>query len=314
MRAKLWMLSGLAILLSILFLTIDSNSNWEYILPRRGKSLLAIIITGAAISYATVVFQTITNNRILTPSIIGLDSLYMLIQTFVIFTFGSMSVIVIQANINFFLTATIMVGFSFVFYQILFKSEGNQLYFLLLIGLVLGTFFSSLTTFMQVLIDPNEFQTIQSRMFASFNQVNTELLLVATVLFALLSLIGFRYMHYLDVLALGKDHAINLGVPYTKIVRRLLILVAILISLATALVGPITFLGLLVANVTYEFMKTYQHKWLLPASMLVGIIALVGGQMIVVHVFTFQTTLSVIVNFIGGIYFLYLLLGGRKSW
>jgi len=315
-RTKVILLLVASLILIALYMTIDSGGNWEYILPRRGRNLLAIVITGASISFATIVFQTITNNRILTPSIIGLDSLYMLIQTFVVFTFGSMSIAMVNANLNFLLTASGMIVFSFVFYQLLFKNEGegNNIYFLLLIGLILGTFFSSLTTFMQVLIDPNEFLSVQNRMFASFNSVNADLLVLSLILFIGISIYCFRYMKYLDVLSLGKDHAINLGVPYNKIVKRMLLIVAILISIATALVGPITFLGLLVANVTYEFLKSNIHSQIIPASILISIIALVGGQLIVERVFTFSTTLSVIVNFVGGTYFLYLLLKERKSW
>lgn len=311
-KTKLSLLILGSLVLIAIYMLVDSGGHWEYVIPRRSKNLFAIIITGAAIAFSTIVFQTITNNRILTPSIIGLDSLYMLIQTFVIFTFGSMSVVMTNPNLNFLISAGGMILFSFVFYQFLFRGEGNNIYFLLLIGLILGTFFSSLTTFMQVLIDPNEFQTIQNRMFASFNNVNSDLLVLATIIFLAVSIYCIQYLKYLDVISLGKDHAINLGVPYDKIVKRMLLVVAVLISIATALVGPITFLGLLVANVTYEFLKTYKHSRIIPASIFISIIALVGGQLIVERVFTFSTTLSVIVNFIGGIYFLYLLLRERK--
>lgn len=167
---------------------------------------------------------------------------------------------------------------------------------------------------MQVLIDPNEFQSVQNRMFASFNNVNTDLLLISVVSFIVISVYCLRFTKFLDVISLGKDHSINLGIPYNKLIKRMLFVVAILISISTALVGPITFLGLLVANVTYEFLKTYKHSQIIPASIFVSIIALVGGQLIVERVFTFETTLSVIINFIGGVYFLYLLLKERKSW
>ncbi|NJP38022.1 iron chelate uptake ABC transporter family permease subunit [Alkalicoccus luteus] len=310
---KLMLIASLVAVLSILFLMIGADGNWEYVLPRRGRMLAAFALTGAAIAYSTIVFQTITGNRILTPNIIGLDSLYLLIQTFIIFVFGSLSYIMVQGNINFLLSTAAMIGFSFLFYKLLFQGEKRQLYFLLLVGFVLGTFFSSLSTFMQVLMDPNEFQNVQNRMFASFQRVQTDLLLLTGTAFAGLAFIGWRWRDYLDVLALGKDHAVNLGVAYDRIVRRLLILVAALISIATALVGPIMFLGLLVANVTYEMMRTHEHRWLLPAGMLTGMGALILGQIVVEHVFTFSTTLSVIINFIGGVYFLWLILKERKA-
>jgi iron complex transport system permease protein len=150
-------------------------------------------------------------------------------------------------------------------------------------------------------------------MFASFNNVNTDLLVISFVLVFAIFLYFRKFAKYLDVLSLGRDEAVNLGVDYDYVVKRLLIVIAILVSIATALVGPITFLGLLVANVAYQFMSTYRHSYLIASSCLISIIALVGGLLIVERVFTFSTTLSVIVNFIGGVYFIYLLLKENKA-
>lgn len=167
---------------------------------------------------------------------------------------------------------------------------------------------------MEVLIDPNEFQIAQDIGFASFNRINTHILWVALVILLATILFSLRYWHYFDVLALGRENAINLGVDHQRIVKTLLSLVAILTSVSTALVGPLTFLGLLVMNVTFEFIGDYRHRILIPAAMLLAIITLVIGQLLVTHLFTFKTTLSIIVNFVGGVYFIYLLLRANKKW
>ncbi|ALC92148.1 iron ABC transporter permease [Bacillus sp. FJAT-18017] len=311
-KTKILLLAAFSLLAIVLFVFLDLGPNWDYALPRRLKKILAIALTGAVIAISTVIFQTITNNRILTPSIIGLDSLYMLIQTVLIFGFGSMSVMVVNKNLNFLISVGLMVIFSGILYRLLFKREGQNIYLLLLVGIIFGTFFASITTFLQVLIDPNEFQIVQDRMFASFNNVNTELLILALITVIAVMAYSVKFVKYLDVMALGKEHAINLGVDYDYIVKRLLVVIAILVSVSTALVGPITFLGLLVANVAHEFLKTFRHSVLLTGSVLISIIALAGGQLIVERVFTFSTTLSVIINFIGGVYFIYLLLRESK--
>lgn len=303
----------IALALIAVFMFIQAGGNWDYVLPRRGKKVLAMVITGGAIAFSTVVFQTITNNRILTPSIMGLDSLYMLFQTFMVYIFGSAGLTMMGKNVNFIISVGLMALFSLVFYKLLFKREGQNIYFLLLLGLIFGTLFQSLSTFMEVLIDPNEFQIVQDKMFASFNNINTELLVLSIVLMAGIAIYFTRYAKFLDVIALGKDQAVNLGVDYDKVVKRMLIVVAVLISISTALVGPITFLGLLVANVSYQFMRTYRHHFLILGSMLLSVIALVGGQLLVERVFTFSTTLSVIINLAGGVYFIYLLLKESKS-
>lgn len=313
-KRKTLILAVIALLLTLLYIFYDLSGNISYILPRRVIKVIAILLTGGAIAFATTVFMTITNNRILTPSVMGLDSLYLLTQTVIIFIFGSGTLAMMNSSINYLLSIGVMIIFSLLFYQLLFKGEGNNIYFLLLIGMILGTFFSSLTSFMQVLIDPNEFMIAQDRMFASINNVNTDLVYLSVIITIVVVLYFTRLYKYLDVLSLGKDHATNLGVPYHYVVKRLLILVAILISVATALVGPITFLGLLVVNIAYQFLKTYRHFYLILSSVFISIIALVGGQLIVERIFVFQTTLSVIINFIGGIYFIYLLLKENKSW
>jgi iron complex transport system permease protein len=314
MRNK-WKLVSLLVLALIfcgIYLFQGLNGSYDYALPRRGVKVAAMVLTGLAIAYATVVFQTITHNRILTPSIMGLDSLYLLIQTVIIFFLGSTHVLVVNRYVNFFISVGAMVVFALLLYQILFRRKGQPIYFLLLVGIIVGTFFGSVTTFLQVLIDPNEFLRIQDKMFASFNNVNGDLVWLSMVVIGIVILYGWKMMSELDVLSLGRENAINLGVPYDRLVRTILVLSAVLIAVSTALVGPITFFGLIVANLSYQFFRTYKHSILITGAVLMSIVALVGGQWVVERIFTFSTTLSVIVNFIGGIYFIYLLLKESK--
>lgn len=312
-QTKILVMAALSVLFIGLYLLYDLNGSFDYALPRRAIKVLAMLITGAAIAYATVVFQTITHNKILTPSIMGLDSLYQLLQTVLIFMLGSTHIALVNKQVNFFLSTAVMIVFALLLYQVLFKKGNQPIYFLLLVGIVIGTFFSSISTFMQVLIDPNEFLRIQDRMFASFNNVGTDLVWVALILTGILILWSARSHNYLDVVSLGRDTAVNLGVPYDKIVRKMLIVSAVLIAISTALVGPITFFGLIVANLSYQFMKSYKHNVIITSAILMSFVALIGGQFIVERVFGFSTTLSVIINFIGGIYFIYLLLKESRS-
>ncbi|MFJ7937933.1 iron chelate uptake ABC transporter family permease subunit [Peribacillus sp. NPDC096622] len=312
-KSRIIILAVVAAALTAGYIFWDLGPNWDYALPRRVIKIIAIIVVGCAIAFSTVIFQTVTNNKILTPSILGLDSMYMLIQTGVIFIFGSTHIMIMNKNLNFLITLAAMLIFASLLFKFMFKKNRN-IYFLLLIGIIFGTLFGSMSSFMQVLIDPNEFQIIQNKMFASFNNVNTDLLTLAIILMIAAMIYFMRFLKYLDVMSLGRDQAINLGVDYDFVTKRVLIVVTVLISISTALIGPITFLGLLVANVAYQFIKSYQHKHIIPGAMLISVIALVGGQFIVERIFTFSTTLSVIINFVGGVYFIYLLLKENKSW
>ncbi|MCT6925983.1 iron chelate uptake ABC transporter family permease subunit [Metasolibacillus sp.] len=312
-RTKMLVLLGLAIISVALYVFYQLNGNYHYAFPRRLVKVCAMALTGVAIAYSTVVFQTITHNRILTPSVMGLDALYMMVQTIIFFLFGSVSIFVLNAYVNFLTATAAMILFAMIFYRLLFKEGKRPIYFLLLVGMIVGTFLGSVTTFMQVLIDPNEFLNLQSKMFASFNNVNTNLVWLAGIVILLTFIYGWRHMRQLDVMSLGRDTAINLGVPYDKLVQRMLIISSILIAVSTALVGPITFFGLIVANLSYQYFKTYKHSILIVGSCLMSVVALVGGQFVVERIFSFTTTLSVIINFIGGVYFIYLLLKESRS-
>lgn len=308
-KKKIYLLAIVLMVFVILFIGIGLNSkNWEYALFRRIPKIIGIILTGSSIAFSSIVFQTITNNRILTPSVLGLDSLYIFMQTFIVFVFGSNAIFSTNPRLNFILAAGFMVLFSIILFRLLFKGENKNIFFLILFGMIIGTFFQSLSSFMQFIIDPNEFLVVQNRMFASFNNMNTSILYIALIGKLLTLIYTYRFLPNLDVLSLGRDSAINLGVDYDYVVRNMLIVVAILVSISTALVGPITFLGLLVVNIARGLIKSYKHKYLVPASMLISSITLVGGQFIAERVMNFKTPISVVINFVGGIYFIYLLL------
>ncbi|EAI1029396.1 iron chelate uptake ABC transporter family permease subunit [Campylobacter coli] len=309
MRKKILILAFLTLIMALVFVFAGLKDFDEYALKNRFLQIAAIVIVAIAIS--TVIFQTLCNNKILTPAIIGLDSLYMLLQSALVFSLGSANLSVYRNDINFLITLACMVVFSLGLYKILFSSD-KSIYLIMLLGLIFGTLFSTLSSFFEILIDPDEFMIIQGRMFASFDNVAFDVLALAYIVTLLSFIWIFRYMKFLDPLSLGKDLSINLGINYQKISKHLMIIIAILTSISTALVGPITFLGLLVVNITYELFKTAKHSILLLACILISILALLGGVFFVSRIFDYNTTISVIINFLGGIYFIYLVLKGNK--
>ncbi|HIC3450142.1 iron chelate uptake ABC transporter family permease subunit [Campylobacter coli] len=311
MRKKILILAFLTLIMALVFVFAGLKDFDEYALKNRFLQIAAIVIVAICIAISTVIFQTLCNNKILTPAIIGLDSLYMLLQSALVFSLGSANLSVYRNDINFLITLTCMVVFSLGLYKILFSSD-KSIYLIMLLGLIFGTLFSTLSSFFEILIDPDEFMIIQGRMFASFDNVAFDVLALAYIVTLLSFIWIFRYMKFLDPLSLGKDLSINLGINYQKISKHLMIIIAILTSISTALVGPITFLGLLVVNITYELFKTAKHSILLLACILISILALLGGVFFVSRIFDYNTTISVIINFLGGIYFIYLVLKGNK--
>ena len=171
-----------------------------------------------------------------------------------------------------------------------------------------GILFHSTAGLMQRLIDPNDFIVLQDRLFASFNTIETDLLGIAAVLIGGASLALWRMTATLDVLSLGRDRAISLGIAHRRAVMLVLATVAVLVSVSTALVGPVTFFGLLVASLAVSLVGARSHRLTMTAASLIAIICLVGGQTLLEHVLHFDTALGIVVEFAGGLVFLALIL------
>lgn len=310
---KLIILFVATIIIGAMYLLIGLDFEiFEYQFSSRLRKLFLMTLVGAAIATSTVIFQAITVNRLLTPSIMGLDAVYLFSKVLILFIFGTSSIFITNFYMNFTITLVVMVIFALILFEGVFKYGQFSVYFILLIGVILGTFFRSITGFLELLINPEDFLVVQSAMFANFDGSNSTLVTLSAIVLTILMLITVKMLPYLDVLLLGRAQAINLGVNYTQMTRMLLILVALMVALATALVGPITFLGLLTINLAHELIKNFEHCYILPATICISWISLFVAQWIVEHLFEATTQVSILINLIGGIYFIYLLMRRRE--
>lgn len=306
----LMVLAALALLSVVAFMTLGAKGSWSFVIPFRGKKLLGLLLVAYSIAVSTVLFQTVTNNRILTPSIMGFDSLYVLLQTAVVFFLGIGALTTISGNLSFGIQILLMLGFSGLLFKWLFVGEERSLHLLILIGIVFGTLFRSLSNFMQRMLDPNAFQVLQDSFFASFQMLDPTLLGLSYAIVGGVTLVLWRMGSCFDVLALGRAQAINLGINYNRAMITILMMVAVLVAVSTALVGPVTFFGLLVASLAHAMIGNSRHRFVLPAAVLLGVICLVGGQTVLERLFAFNTALAIIVEFLGGLVFIFLVIRG----
>lgn len=290
----------------------DNAKLFHYAMKIRTPKLIVMLIVAFAIGAASLVFQSIINNTIVTPCLLGMNSLYTLIHTAVYFVLGATSVLVNNANASFAVDLVLMGVIATVVYSYLFKKTKHNVLYVLLIGTVMTSLFSSIQTTLTRIMDPNEYETLLSTLVASFSNINTEIIVFSVILLAVVIFALRKEIRMLDVLTLGKDQATNLGVDYDKCVRRLLLGVTLFIAVATAMVGPISFIGLIIANLSRQLLKTYRHTQLILGSVLFGMLVLIGGQLVVEHVFSYTIPISVFISLGGGIYFLYLLLRNRR--
>ena len=170
------------------------------------------------------------------------------------------------------------------------------------------------STFLQVLMDPNEFDKLQSSLYPSFQKMNAQPMMigVAISLFVLLMMVFYKIRHQLDALHLGVDGAKMLGINTKRLSNVVIVIVIIMTSLSTILVGPLQFLGFMIANLTYQLTKEYKHGVLWLFSAVLGLVIVLGAQLIVERIFQLTIPISVFIEGIGGVLYLILLVKGEK--
>ncbi|WP_412058307.1 iron chelate uptake ABC transporter family permease subunit [Bartonella sp. DGB2] len=302
------LLSVTALAVIVLYIVWNINA---VVFPYRFSKLCTLLLMAYTVSVSTFLFQIVSNNRLLTPSILGFDQLYILIQAMILYSFSSFSLPWMGDEAKFVIEATLLVGFSVSLFRWLFGGTIKGLHLTLLVGVAFGGLFFSLRMFLQLQLNPDQVITLTDAMFANFNKYNKDLLGFSIFVTLVVSYFGWRMRTVFDVLALGRELAVSLGVDYQREVTKILTLVAVLVAVSTALVGPISFFGLLVVSLAYQVTPKSQYIFLIPLSILWAIVFLVGGQFILEQVFNLTTRLSFIIEFLGGLVFLILVMRGR---
>ncbi|WP_341940152.1 iron chelate uptake ABC transporter family permease subunit [Microbacterium sp. LWH10-1.2] len=284
------------------------SERWLRISGMRVSAVVVIAVVTFCQAYATIAFQTATNNRIITPSIMGFESLYVLIQTVIVFFFGVAGFSGVTPFARFLLQSALMVLFAVLLYSWLLSGRFGNLHVMLLIGIILGTGMGALSTFLQQMLEPNEFDVLAARLFGSITNAKTDFLWFVIPVCAIAGGAIWMLSRRLDLLSLGKDISTNLGLNHKRQVMLVLTLVSVLMAMSTSLFGPMTFLGFLVATLAYAIADTYDHRLLLPMAWLLGYVALGLAYFLLKHVFTLVNAVTIIVELLGGLLFLLIIL------
>ncbi|MGI6161065.1 MAG: iron chelate uptake ABC transporter family permease subunit [Christensenellales bacterium] len=282
---------------------VDSPS-FIPVVTRRMVALVAMLIAAVCQSLSTVAFQSVTNNRIITPSLLGFESLYSTIHTSTIFFFGAGTFINFTGIGAFIFQVVVMVLMCLILYGWLLSGKYGNLQLMLLVGVIMGTGLKAVSSFMRRLLAPSEFDILQARLFGSVNNADAGYFPVAIPIVIIVALLMIAYSKKLNVLSLGKDASTSLGINHQLSMIYTLILVSILMSISTALVGPLTFYGFLVATMTYQAAPTYDHRYVFPMALAIGFLIITGAYFFMYHIFNAQGVVSIIIEMFGGVAFL----------
>ena len=316
-RRRYWTIMGVlaAAALGIAFgllawdnpLPITDEGFW-LIAGLRGRSLVVLVIVALCQAFATVAFQTVTNNRIITPSIMGFESLYVAIQTATMYFFGVTALVELRGVLPFTMQLVAMIGLSLALYGWLLSGKYANVEVMLLVGIVIGGGLGAVATFMQRTITPSEFDVLSARLFGSIANSDATYLPVAIPLCLIACAAIYLSAPRLNVLALGKDVTGNLGLSHRAATITILFFVSILMAVSVSMIGPMIFLGFLVAMLSYQFSDTYDHRYVLPMAGLLGFVILGGAYFILKNIFYAEGVVSIIIEVIGGGVFLFVIM------
>nr|WP_234457999.1 iron chelate uptake ABC transporter family permease subunit [Corynebacterium macginleyi] len=304
---------GLAVALAFAYLAYGNpmefgTRKFWLIAERRADALIAMAVVAVCQAMATVSFHTVTNNRILTPSIMGFESLYVAINTATIFFLGVSGLNDARSVPTFLMQMAVMVGLSLVLYSWLLTNRKQNMHAMLLVGVVIGGGLGSLSTFMQRMLTPSEFDILAARLFGSVNNAEKEYYPIVIPIAVIATTLLVLNARKLNVIALGADVSANLGVNHKAQAIYTLILVSLLMATTTALVGPMTFLGFLVATLAYQLADTYDHRYIFPMAVGLALLVLLAAYFLMQHVFTAQGVVSIIIELVGGSVFLFVIM------
>ena len=179
---------------------------------------------------------------------------------------------------------------------------------MLLVGVILGTGLRSISSFMRRLLDPSEFDILQAKLFGSVNNADADYFHIAIPIILIVAVLLFANAKKLNVISLGKNASTSLGINHQFNVIYTLVLVSVLMSVSTAMVGPLTFYGFLVATLAYQAAPTYDHRYIFPMALALAFLIITSAYFFMYHVFNAQGVVSIIIELFGGIAFLIVVL------
>lgn len=308
---------ALLLVLALVFVLVGSELDFAYVIPKRLLRLAAMVIGGACVALAALVFQTLVGNRVLTPAVMGYEAVYLLWQALALLLLGASAESRLGASGGFLAAVLLMLAYAWILHRSLMGrangAGGQDVYQLLLFGLVLSLVIATGTQLIQLRISPGEFALLESLGNTSFNRPRVETLLYAGLALLGVVLAGWRLLPVLDVLALGREQALSLGVDHERLVRRGLAGVAVLVAVSTSLIGPTAFMGLFVAHIAYALAGSSRHRFTLPLGCAVAVGLFILAQLLVEHVFNYKTTVGLLINLVCGAYFLGLTVRARGA-
>ena len=281
--------------------SMDASEETIIYAIRLPRALMAMII-GAALSSAGVVFQALLRNPLADPYVLGVSGGSA--------TGAIIGILIGAGSIPFGITGLAFLGGLITIFLVLGIAEKRreiQSHTLLLAGVIINAFFSAVILFLVSTSSNSELRNIMFWLMGDLGAAESSLLLIAGVV--LLGGLFFVYLHARDMnlLTLGEESAMQLGVNVARVKTSLLIVASLLTALAVSLSGVIGFVGLVIPH-SMRLMLGSDHRLLLPSSLLFGAAFLLAADTMARTILApSELPVGVITALLGAPFFVYLL-------
>lgn len=279
-------------------------------LPR----VLATFAVGAGLSMAGIVFQAIVRNPLVDPYMTGVSSgagfgaaLYLYL--FAGAVAGSLSNYIMPV----FAFVFAIVAFFLTYFMSRFSGNGNTSF--VLAGVICAMGFSSVTTIL-MMSDDRMTHDVMSFLYGSFSTIGWETAEIIIPVVIVLSLVFIIYSRKFNVILLGREQAMELGVDYDTFRIAMMVIASLLTAVCVAFVGIISFVGLIVPHIARMALGG-DHRLIMPASMVLGALLLSAADLLVkesIGLFGLTIPIGAITTIIGIPFFVYILKRRGKGY
>ncbi len=284
-------------------------SNTQHIIARdlRIPRTLIALIAGAGLSLAGLLMQTIFNNPLAEPNVLGVStgsSLFVALTLLSGFTFFKSDWGIISSA----LLGAFVFGTIILFFARFVRSQGS----LLLVGIMLGSFTVSFISVLQAWSDAHQLKLFTLWAMGSLQQITFQQLPIVLIVFLIGTILTFFLIRSLNALVLGKENASMLGIKVKNVHLIAILVTSILTGLITAFCGPIAFIGMAVPNLVKMIFKTQNHQTLIVGSILIGGLFLVFCDIVVQLAANYLLLpINAVTSMIGAPFVIYIIL---KRW
>lgn len=267
--------------LSALFGSSGNEIIDEIVFNYRLPKALTAMLAGAALSVAGLLMQTLFRNALAGPDVLGVSSGAGLGVAILTLLSGTTLYPFIEAMGSMAQVITAIMGASLVLLLILAVSVRiNDSVTILVLGMIFGYVTGAAITILQSFADPDSLKLFITWTFGSLSNVNWEKMPILAG-FIITGIVVVLFLQKpLNTLLLGERYAASSGMNVSRTRFVIIVITAIITGVVTAFTGPIAFVGVVIPHFARSLFGTVNHKVIIPATMLLGAILLVGCDII----------------------------------